>query len=62
MEKTKFFTLPELELRPLGRPTRNDRKGSVAKKKTLVVILKILGAKTNWLVVNGQSQSNCDSD
>jgi hypothetical protein len=25
-----------------------DRKGSVAKKKSLVVILKDLGAKTDW--------------
>jgi hypothetical protein len=33
-----------------------DRKGSLAKKKkTLVVILKVLGAKTNWLAVNRQS-------
>jgi hypothetical protein len=34
-----------------------DRKGSVAKKKkiSLVVNLKGLGAKTNWLAVNRQS-------
>jgi hypothetical protein len=32
-----------------------DRKGSVAKKKKIVVILKGLGAKKNWLAVNRQS-------
>jgi hypothetical protein len=37
--------------------------GSVAKKKkSLVVSLKGPGAKTNWLVVNHQSWSKCDSD
>jgi hypothetical protein len=32
-----------------------DHKSSVAKKKTVVVILKGLGAKKNWLAVNHQS-------
>jgi hypothetical protein len=32
----------------------NDRKGSVA-KKSLVVTVKGLGAKTNWLAINRQS-------
>jgi hypothetical protein len=31
-----------------------DRKGSV-EKRTLVVSLKALGAKTNWRAVNHQS-------
>jgi hypothetical protein len=38
-----------------------DRKGLVVKKKSLVMILKGFGAKTNWLAVNRQSQSNSDS-
>jgi hypothetical protein len=37
-----------------------DRKGSV--EKIMVVGLKGLAAKTNWLAVNRQSQSNSDSD
>jgi hypothetical protein len=36
-----------------------DHKGSV-EKKSLVVSLKGLGAKTNWLAVNRQPQSNFD--
>jgi hypothetical protein len=32
-----------------------DRKGSIAIKKSLVVILKGLGAEMNWLLVNRQS-------
>jgi hypothetical protein len=39
-----------------------DSKGSVAKKRTLVVTLKGLDAKTNSLAVNRQSQSNSDFD
>jgi hypothetical protein len=38
-----------------------DRKGSV-EKKTVVVNLKELGAKVNWLTVNCESYSNSDSD
>jgi hypothetical protein len=37
-----------------------DRNGSV-EKKILVVNLKGFGAKTNWLAVNHQSQSDSDS-
>jgi hypothetical protein len=40
----------------------NDRKGSVAKKIFLVVILKGLGAKTNRLAENRQPRSNSDSE
>jgi hypothetical protein len=32
-----------------------DRKGLVAKKKTLVVKLEGLGEKSNWLAVKRQS-------
>jgi hypothetical protein len=32
-----------------------DRNGSVAKTQSLVVILKGLGTKTNYLAINGQS-------
>jgi hypothetical protein len=39
-----------------------DRNGSVGKKKSLVLSLKGLGAKTNRLAVNHQSYSNCDFD
>jgi hypothetical protein len=39
-----------------------DHKGSVAKNKSLVVSLKGLGAKTNWLAVNSQSWSKIDFD
>jgi hypothetical protein len=41
-----------------------DLKGSVEKKekKPLVVNLKRLGAKANWLAVNRQSYNNSDSD
>jgi mevalonate pyrophosphate decarboxylase len=35
-----------------------DRKSSVAKNKSLAVSLKGFVTKTNWLVVNRQSQSN----
>jgi hypothetical protein len=38
-----------------------DRKCSV-KKRILVVSLKGLVAKTNWLAVDRQPQSNSDSD
>jgi hypothetical protein len=38
-----------------------DRKGSV-EKKSLVVSLKGLGAKTNWLEVTRQSESNSGFD
>jgi phosphoribosylaminoimidazole (AIR) synthetase len=38
-----------------------DRKGSV-EKKMLVVSLKGLGGKTNWLAVNRQSLNNSGSD
>jgi hypothetical protein len=43
---------------------RNDyyRKGSVEKKKSLVVILKELDTKTNRLAVNHQSQSDSEAD
>jgi hypothetical protein len=32
-----------------------DRKSSAGLKKSLVMILKMLGAKTNWLAVSRQS-------
>jgi hypothetical protein len=39
-----------------------NRRYSIEKKKILVVSLKGLGVNTNWLAVNRQSWSNCDSD
>jgi hypothetical protein len=38
-----------------------NRKGAVV-KISLVVSLKVLGAKMKWLVVNRQSQSNFNFD
>jgi hypothetical protein len=39
-----------------------DRKGSVAKQESLVVRLKGLDIKKNWLEANGQPSTNSDSE
>jgi hypothetical protein len=43
-------------------PKDYGRKGSAAKRKSVVLGIKGLGGKTNYLAVNRQSKNNSDSN